>query len=436
MSNLPEIYVSTDVETDGPIPGIHSMLSFGSAAYLADKTLLDTFTANLETLPGATAHPKTIEWWKSQPEAWKACRENPQAPEKVMQDYLTWLKGLPGIPVFVGYPAAYDFMFVYWYLIRFTGESPFSHSALDIKTFAMALMKTPYRQSTKKNMPRSWFDKLPHTHRALEDAIEQGALFCNMLAESINREGITPFDESIIKFNKRGSDPKSMLMSSFLREIKIIYLLMREVSQSIKAQSEIFTSFSTLLMSKVHLEQLGTMGNKIKLMSVDLTVQTRLLYNTLASTLVSYGEKDEAIRKKIPTYYRIKMFRNTISAHWKEYLDLPRNGFYLDFSKDFAVPDYMKSDFSTTEVNNIFKEYDLKISLGDDWTLITNKPEAFEKIYQSLEEKWGKSLATKKNELGKLIEEINDHFLIVPITDLKKFFTDLAEAFKKEFERT
>lgn len=36
----PEIYVSTDVETDGPIPGPHSMLSFASAAYTADKKRL------------------------------------------------------------------------------------------------------------------------------------------------------------------------------------------------------------------------------------------------------------------------------------------------------------------------------------------------------------------------------------------------------------
>ena len=34
-----EIYVSTDIEADGPIPGPHSMLSFASAAYRADKTL-------------------------------------------------------------------------------------------------------------------------------------------------------------------------------------------------------------------------------------------------------------------------------------------------------------------------------------------------------------------------------------------------------------
>jgi hypothetical protein len=31
-------------------------------------------------------------------------------------------------------------------------------------------------------MPPAWFDDLPHTHVALDDALGQGALFCNMLA--------------------------------------------------------------------------------------------------------------------------------------------------------------------------------------------------------------------------------------------------------------
>ena len=66
-------------------------------------------------------------------------------------------------------------MFVYWYLIKFTGKSPFSHSALDIKTYAMAVLKKNYRESTKRNMPKHWFDQLPHTHIALDDAIEQRA---------------------------------------------------------------------------------------------------------------------------------------------------------------------------------------------------------------------------------------------------------------------
>jgi hypothetical protein len=184
---LSEIYVSTDVEADGPIPGPHSMLSFASAAYQPDKTLVGTFTRNLETLAGASADPKTAAWWKTQPEAWDACRRDPCPPEKAMREYVAWLRALPGKPVFVGYPASYDFMFVYWYLMRFAGESPFSHSALDIKTFAMCLLGRGYRDSSKKNMPKRWFDDILHTHVALDDAIGQGALFCNMLRESTKR---------------------------------------------------------------------------------------------------------------------------------------------------------------------------------------------------------------------------------------------------------
>src|ERR1043165_908348 len=110
---MPEIYLSTDVETDGPIPGPHSMLSFGSAAYAADKTLVSTFTANLETLPGAAPHPKTAAWWATQPDAWAACRTNLEAPEAAMKRYVAWIRSLDGRPVFVAYPAGFDFLFVY-----------------------------------------------------------------------------------------------------------------------------------------------------------------------------------------------------------------------------------------------------------------------------------------------------------------------------------
>ncbi len=179
----PEIYVSTDIEADGPVPGIYSMLSFASAAYTADKQLLGTFTANLDTLPEAQVHPDTKVWWDKNPKAWKICRRNCQTPSEAIKKYVEWLNKLPGKPVFVGYPAAYDFMFIYWYLIKFNGDSPFSHSALDIKTFAMAVLKKPFRETSKRKMPKHWFDDLPHTHVALDDAIEQGAMFCNILIE-------------------------------------------------------------------------------------------------------------------------------------------------------------------------------------------------------------------------------------------------------------
>lgn len=180
-----EIYVSTDVETDGPVAGKHSMLSIGSAAYAADKTLLATFVANLETVPELSADPDTVAWWATQPVAWAACRQNLERPHDAMTRYLTWLKNLPGKPVFVAYPAAFDFPFVYWYLTQYAGENPFGYSAIDVKTYAMAMLRKPYRACGKKSMPPEWFDPLPHTHLALDDAIEQGSLFCNMLRANL-----------------------------------------------------------------------------------------------------------------------------------------------------------------------------------------------------------------------------------------------------------
>ena len=50
--------------------------------------------------------------------------------------------------------------------------------------FGSAAYTADYRSSTKRNMPKHWFDPLPHNHVALDDAIEQRALFCNMLRES------------------------------------------------------------------------------------------------------------------------------------------------------------------------------------------------------------------------------------------------------------
>ena len=179
----PEIYVSTDVETDGPIPGPYSMLSIGCAAYLPDKTLVSTFSVNLDTLPGTTGHPRTMAWWDTQKEAWAAHRKNCVTPEKGMADCLAWLKTLPGLPVFVGFPVTFDFMFVQWYLFKFTGSSPFRHSGIDLRTLGMALTNSNWQRTTKEFLPRRWWDPLPHTHVALDDALEQGAIFCNMLAE-------------------------------------------------------------------------------------------------------------------------------------------------------------------------------------------------------------------------------------------------------------
>lgn len=176
-----EIYVSTDIEADGPIPGPHSMLSFASVALRADKTVIDEFTVNLQPLPDAKPHPRTMLWWESFRDALAKAREDPEDPAQAMPRYAEWLRNLPGRIVLVAQPAAFDFMWMYWYLHRYCDDSPFGHSALDIKTYAMAMLRRPYRNCVTSALPTEWQDPLPHTHVALDDAHQQGAMFCNML---------------------------------------------------------------------------------------------------------------------------------------------------------------------------------------------------------------------------------------------------------------
>jgi len=187
MTNKPEVFISVDLECNGKIPGDASMLSLGAAALNSNGDVLSTFSVNLEVLPGASEDPDTMEWWSKNQTAYNATRTNCIDPKLAMEQFTTWVKQQPGIPVAIAYPAGYDWIWLYWYMIHFTGNSPFSFSCLDVKTYVMAVLGTPYRQSTKKNMPKRWFSSDPHTHIAVEDAIEQGKLFINMLKENLSK---------------------------------------------------------------------------------------------------------------------------------------------------------------------------------------------------------------------------------------------------------
>lgn len=188
------LYVSIDVEADGPIPGAYSMLSIGASAFLhlphtkKGWVHVGSFKRNLLPLENAKQHEDTMLWWKTQPEAWISATENAIAPSIAMPDFVNWLAkikeetGAKSIVV-CGFPVTYDFMFVYWYTVNFAGyPAPFGFQGLDIKTLAWTKLKGEFKSATKKNMPKSWFANTPkHTHDALEDSIGQGILLMNIL---------------------------------------------------------------------------------------------------------------------------------------------------------------------------------------------------------------------------------------------------------------
>lgn len=177
-----ELYASTDIEANGPIPGLYSMLSLGTVLFTGTGVEIGSFYANLQPLEGAAEHPETMAFWAEHQTAYQMTRTSLEEPARVMQDYVNWLAQFDAPKIFVAYPIGFDFTFVYWYLHRFVGISPFHHSGLDIRSYGMALTGQPFMRNTKKYWPKDWKPAAaPHTHQALLDAREQGLLFCNML---------------------------------------------------------------------------------------------------------------------------------------------------------------------------------------------------------------------------------------------------------------
>lgn len=188
-------YLSVDVEADGPIPGPFSMLSFGVVAFDESGKEIGAFARNLDRLSYALQHPTTMAWWAKNQEAYDRTRVGCINPLDAMEQFDEWSAKLPGKKTFVGYPASYDFMFLYWYLQAFLGvmlkndvrvaidyECPFGFQALDIKTLAMVPLGLDFRAVGKRQMPREWFEgQPPHTHDPLDDARGQGLLFFKVL---------------------------------------------------------------------------------------------------------------------------------------------------------------------------------------------------------------------------------------------------------------
>ncbi len=189
-----ELYFSFDVETDGAIPGANNLLSLGCAAFEAfNEQPISEYSCNFETIPGNYSDPKTMTFWEKNPEAYAATRKFQKSPAYAIDNLVSWIdqmaKARNKRPVAVAYPAGFDFTFVYWYIMRFKGKSPFSFACLDIKTLAFATGAVDsYRDAKKRNFPKDWFPPGKHTHVAVEDAVEQGRIFIRIMKQLFQKD--------------------------------------------------------------------------------------------------------------------------------------------------------------------------------------------------------------------------------------------------------
>ncbi|MDR6977760.1 hypothetical protein J2X68_004484 [Streptomyces sp. 3330] len=185
----PSLYLSVDIEADGPIPGPYSMLSLGAAVagrqdadgFTAADPARQTFYRELRPISDAFV-PEALA--VSGLDRERLASEGLE-PALALAQFTRWVREVSGDaqPVMCGYPASYDWTFLYWYLIRFTGESPFGHSGcLDMKTLYAVKAGLPLRAVGKRTMPAELLPGRPHTHHALDDAVEQAELLANLMA--------------------------------------------------------------------------------------------------------------------------------------------------------------------------------------------------------------------------------------------------------------
>ena len=188
-SEVPEIPVSVDGEFTGPIPGPYSMISLGAVAYDPAGNELSRFKINIRELPEAGRNPATMAWWDEHPEAWRISTENPIQAKDAMEEFDRWLASLPGRPKLMGWPLPVDFMFIYWYYVNFMGKMPpFGYDGIDIKTYAMAQMKTATMSGESSGVSRKMVQDLlgipdeDFSHDPLDDASRQGRLYFGLRA--------------------------------------------------------------------------------------------------------------------------------------------------------------------------------------------------------------------------------------------------------------
>lgn len=170
----PERFVSVDVETAGPTPGGYALLSIG--ACLVDEPergfYVELKPDRDDVLPRALA-VSGLDF--------DELKASATEPAEAMREFAQWVRDVvppqTHRPVFVGFNAVFDWMFVEEYFVRYGLENPFGHGGLDIKSYYVGMMGSTWAETSMKHLSPKYLAGRPLSHNALGDARDQAELF-------------------------------------------------------------------------------------------------------------------------------------------------------------------------------------------------------------------------------------------------------------------
>lgn len=151
-------WIMVDIESDGPIPGDYSMISFG--AVIVDEHLDKTFYGQLKPISDQFI-PEALSVSGHTREDTLAF----DAPAKVMQDFKDWIEAhVKDRALFISDNNGFDWMFICWYFHHFLGCNPFGFSSQNLGSMYKGLVK-----DTFKNFKQ--LRGTAHTHHPVDDAM-------------------------------------------------------------------------------------------------------------------------------------------------------------------------------------------------------------------------------------------------------------------------
>lgn len=181
-----EIVCSLDIEAHGDDPLKHNLRSFGIVAMTLEKEMLASITFNCADVPGLENDPKLTAWWEQHPAAYAAALADQVPAQHAFRQYRAWWNRLHkyGYAYLSAAPVGYDIVWFNVSCFRHLGRLPHQRMVNDLRSLTSGALGKPFTQCGKSEIPPEFFDLVPHTHVAEDDALEQACLTVNLIRHS------------------------------------------------------------------------------------------------------------------------------------------------------------------------------------------------------------------------------------------------------------
>ena len=152
-------YIVVDVESDGSIPNLYSMVCFG--AVIVEPSLTKTFYGKTKPISDLFI-PEALAISGISREQHLAFDD----PKEVMLEFESWIKeNCIGNPMFISDNPAFDWQWINYYFHFYLGRNPFGHSARRIGDLYCGMMKNASLNKEWKKLR-----KTKHTHDPIMDS--------------------------------------------------------------------------------------------------------------------------------------------------------------------------------------------------------------------------------------------------------------------------